>query len=180
MTEARNRFPFSIKEPEVYQADAYVRAGGEEERFFLARKGGEWRYDTYRSGKPEISYLKNEKVYVLDHTVKTWREQPKGPDPLMPTITGEGMPGLFEGRDHPKFEKVSTDGAVTKYRATSDETPGDIFIYFDTSLGMITREEFPGIDGSQPWVYELRNIKTEVDDGLFAIPAGYKKSADKK
>jgi hypothetical protein len=176
--ETRARFPFDVHEPDVYQAEAYLTGDVGEQRFFIARKDAAWRYDIYAGGKPELTYLKNDRVCVIDHAAKTWREEAKGPDPLMPTITSEGASRLFSGRDHPKFEVVSTDGSVTKYRATSDETPGDIFIYFDSTLGMITREEFPEANGSGQRVFELKNIQRDVEDSIFAVPSGYKKTGD--
>ena len=177
--ETRQRFPFPVKEPDVYQASISFTSADGDAHFFVAKKDGRWRYDVYAEGKPEFTYLKNDKVYTIDHAAKTFREEQKGTDPLIPTLSGEGVAGMFEGRDHPRFETVGTEGNVTKYRAFSDGTPGDIFIYFDASVGLITREEFPEIDGRPARLYELRDIRTEVEDNVFAIPAGYKKVGDK-
>lgn len=167
-------FPFTQSEPDVYQGEAVLNSNNSEERFYLARKGPRWRYDTYRDGKPEFSYVKNDKVFVVDHIAKTFREEPAGSDPLMPNLAGDVMRGPLAGRDHLKFEEVETDGSIVKYRAISDDGRGDTFIYFDNSLKLITKEEFPAVAGHSDTVYELRNIRRDVDDNVFSIPAGYR------
>ena len=46
---------------------------------------------------------------------------------------------------------------------------------FDTKLNMVVSQEFTAEDGSVTVKYEMRNIKLEVDDELFQVPAGYRK-----
>src|SRR3954453_710884 len=57
--------PFSTKEPPVYQGDFYAGTSDYQNRWFVARKGDNWRVDFYRDGTKAWSQLKTEKGNTL-------------------------------------------------------------------------------------------------------------------
>ena len=43
--ESTSEFPFSTREPEIYQAKVVITVEGVEQRYFIARKAERWRLD---------------------------------------------------------------------------------------------------------------------------------------
>lgn len=167
--------PFPLREPDVYQTDIILTAQGKEERSFYARKGDRSRLDTFVDGVAAKSELRNGSLFFIDHSTKTVQETTSLPDAPTPGIAADPARRFYTGRDRFTFEETGREGTVVKYRAFNDTSAGDIVIYFDTAAGLITRQEFLGPDGKADFVYELRNLKMEVDDSIFELPAGYKK-----
>jgi hypothetical protein len=177
---AVKEFPFSVKEPEVYQADFVVETAGGNQRWFAARNGASWRIDTF-SGIQQLvrTELENGSHYLIDHRTKTYITQPGTTERR---FIGSLAEDFFRGKENFTFEEVGRENGQVKYRAKrTADAKGEVIITFDEKSGMIVRQEFTTADqtgGTSPqFVYEVRNLKLEADDSLFALPADYK--ADK-
>ena len=171
--ESTSEFPFAVKEPDVYQADVVVTAGGIETRWSVARNGEKWRTDIYAGADMIVSLLRSDKVYYIDHRKKTYYEMSEKPG------TGEigGIArSFFQGYEHNDFDETGREGTIIKYKVRPiDKRPGSILISIDTASGMMVKQEFLAADGGAQYVYELRNLKQSVDDSTFAIPPDYRK-----
>ncbi len=172
--EAQHNIPFSLKEPDVYQAEVHIVTADADERTFIARKGDRWRFDIYDGQNISMSQLRSDRLYYIDQARKLYAIAAEAGDAMTPSLPPDPMQNFYKGREHFGFEEAGRDGATIKYRAVARDP---IFIYYDTSRGMITREEFLASDGSPNFVYELRDIRMEVDDGVFELPKGYRKAA---
>ncbi len=173
--ESSSEFPFAVKEPDVYQADVILTAGGTETRWTVARNGEKWRTDIYAGADMIVSLLRSDKLYNVDHRKKTFSE--------MNEKSGSGEIGgiarsFFRGYELNDFDETGREGNIVKYRVRPVvKRPGSIVISIDTASGMMVKQEFFAADGSPEYVNELRNLKLSVDDSTFAIPAGYQKIA---
>lgn len=174
-------FPFSTIEPEIFQGDITVSDGQIEKRWFVARKGERSRLDFYFDGKLSYSKLVIDKTYLIDHErgvyiVTDENELAPGTAAGMPT----GVPdAIYRGKQYRKFEETGRENGRIHYKVTPDAfSKGEILISIDEATGMMVRQEFKdGPDQGAPatFVYEMRNLRTDVDDAIFALPAGYKK-----
>ena len=87
---------------------------------------------------------------------------------------------FFNGKEHREFEEIGRDARVVRYKLkeTSDSKQ-NVLIAVDSQSGMVIRQEFteigPGTGEPVSFVYEIRNLKSDVDDSLFEFPAGYRK-----
>jgi hypothetical protein len=172
--EAQKNIPFSLKEPDVYQAEVQIVTGDEDERFGIARKGERWRFDMFDGQNMSMSQLRSDRLYYIDHARKLYAVAAEPGDPMTPSLPPDPMDNFYNGRGHFDFEEAGRDGATIKYKVVAKDP---IFIYYDTEKGMITRQEFLGSDGWPNIVYELRDIRMEVSDAVFELPKGYRKAA---
>ena len=175
--ETKSEFPFSTKEPEVYQADIVAGAGGVEDKWFAARKGDKWRIDFFVNGELVYSQIRNDRMFSIDHKKKSYSSEPVGS--AESTVFTELTANFFSGKEYREFEEVSRQGGLVKYKVRkSDVSKDEIMIDIDTKTGVIVKQEFSAADGSAKFVYEVKNLKTEVDDSIFSIPAGFREAPD--
>jgi hypothetical protein len=169
--------PFSTIEPDVFQADFVVTADGSERRWFLARKNDRWRFDIFKNGERSFTQLRTEKVYLIDHISRIYTEEPQtsfiitAPDPI--------LAGFFRGKEYHEFEDLGTEGGPRKYRVKrGDNSKDDIIILIDETSGMIVRQDFYEGSGEQARIalsYEVRDVKLNVEDVVFAVPTDYRR-----
>ena len=174
LIETSSEFPFSTREPDVYQGDFVVRTGANETRWFMARRGDQWRFDTFYGNERSISELKTDRIYHIDHQQKLYAAAPESGMMAPPTTN------FFNGKQYHEFEEIGGEGGTVQYKVrNSDALNDEILISIDKASGMMVRQEFTvrnseaGFDVN--YVYEIRNLKLEADDSVFAIPAGYRK-----
>jgi hypothetical protein len=172
--EAQKNIPFPLKEPEVYQAEVHIVTGELDERSFIARKGDRWRFDMFEGQNMSMSQLRSDRLYYLDHAKKLYAVASEPGDPMTASLPPDPMDNFYKGREHFDFEEAGRDGATVKYRVVAKDP---IFIFYDTDKGLVTREEFLASDGTPIFVYELRDIRMEVEDAVFELPKGYQKAA---
>lgn len=177
--ETGNEFPFSTREPEIYQGEFVVITGKNEDRSFLARKGDRWRMDIFRGGERWLTQLKTDKLYAIDHAKKTYAATPEtanardnGPNDM--------TANFFRGKEYREFDEIGREGDLIRYKVReTDASNTAVMITIDQKSGLMVRQEFrdSGADAGSPaaFVYEMRDLKLEVDDGIFSIPAGYRK-----
>lgn len=174
--ETTSEFPFSTKEPEVYQGDIVIN-GREADRTFVARKADLWREDQYRDGSLWLSELFTDKRYSIDHTRKIYVEE--GPSENGVESFTDSPLHVFRGKEFYQFDEIGREGTTVRYKVrTNKYMPDEILIDVDTASGMIVRQEFrsPGESPEQAsYVYELRNLKIGVDGSIFALPSSYRK-----
>ena len=172
--DAQKSIPFSLKEPEVYQAEVHILTADSDERYFVARKGERWRFDIYDGQTMTMSQMCSDRLYYVDNVRKLYAVAAEPGDPMTPSLPPDPMQNFYKGREHFDFQEAGRDGATVKYKVVAKEP---IYIYYDTEKGMITRQEFLGADGTAKFVYELRDIRMEVDEAIFELPKGYRKAA---
>ena len=178
--DTKSEFPFSTKEPEVYQGDFVVSSGKYEDHTFVARKGDKWRYDVDHNGAPELSQIKTDKFYTVNHKKKIYTQNPEGSnDPYLYVNLGYSF---IWGKEYREFEEIGRDGGIIKYKVRETKfSKDDILISIDAASGMVVRQEFRSMIGETEagsqiaYIYEIRNLKLDVDDSVFAIPEGYRK-----
>lgn len=165
--EESKRFPFSLREPDVYQADIVVTAMGEETRYFVARKGTNSRLDFYRDGKLATTELGTDAIYSIDHDAKTYEAAPTGSG-SPPAVNDVGR-RLFQRGLPYRYDELDRKDGIVRYQARDAE----IIVSIDEGTGVMLRQEFSD-GGEAVFVFELRNVKLDVDDSLFTVPAGYR------
>ena len=169
--EEKGEFPFSTKEPEVYQAVFVVTGGGVENKWFVVRNQDRSRIDFYQNGELVRTRLTTDAMYSIDYKRKVYTAISVS-EGTVADLTDK----FFKGKAYRKFEKLGSDGGMTKYKAVG-ENPGDeVLITYDDAKSMIVRQEFrsPKSDTAVV-VFELKDLKMEAADNLFAIPAGYRR-----
>lgn len=173
--DVESRFPFPTKEPEIYQAEVMLASEAIVDRWFIARKGDKWRFDIFRGGEKVTTRLRNGGLFTIDHPNKTYSvgADQNGPGGAI----NEDAVLFFRAVDYLDYEEVSSDSTVVKYRSRPDRpTAEKVMITVDKASGMIVKQEFLDADGNPSGVvYELRDLKLDVDDALFELPAGYRK-----
>ncbi|HEX3101232.1 MAG TPA: hypothetical protein VHQ01_05550, partial [Pyrinomonadaceae bacterium] len=170
-------------EPETFQADLVMTSGKDEDHWFVARKGNKWRYDIFRRGDRLISQLSSDKLYYIDHQKKSYWEMPVSSNPGgEPGYFSELTRNFFRGEEHREFDEIGRENGQIKYKVReTDQSAGEIFIYIDAASGVMVKQEFTAKkseNSAEPpvsFVYEVRNLKMDVDDSVFDIPQGYRK-----
>jgi len=164
--------PFETKEPETYQADFLTIAGQSEVRSHFARKAGRSRIDTFAGEKTTRSIIQTDKLVYLDHITKQYSEPPvTGPDQQPPFIA-DLTTSLLNEKEPARFQKIGTEGTLERYTVTIEGSSASSTVVYDTSIKMVIRHEFDG-----GFAFEMRNFTLDVDDAIFAVPAGYRKVA---
>ena len=181
--EAKSDVPFSLKEPAVFQAEFVSTAGDRSTVSFYAKKGENWRFDSAFGSDNSISLIKTDKMYSVSHANKTYAEAPTNQgNTTEPDFINDLTYGLLTETNNAKFEEAGRNGNIVKYKVSIGENAvSQAIIYFDESVGMIVREEFmssreqPEAFPQPEFIFELRNLEMDVDDSVFAMPAGYRK-----
>ena len=178
---ARDRIPFSTAEPETFQCEVVRSDGEHEQRTFYARKGSSSRFDI-SSGE---TVLQTDKSYRLNNEKKIYAELPAGdPSAIEPDFLADMTFSALKQNRNVRFESLGNDGGFSKYSVTLEGSDtAKAIVYVDEKIGLVMKEEFfslkePADESAEPvFVFELQNVKMDVDDSAFTIPAGYKKLA---
>lgn len=169
--------PFETKEPETFQADFITIAAGTETRVRYARKGTNWRVDTFTGDAASRSIIGTDRKTHLDHRTKTYTEPPSGGGPAdRPVFVNDLTQMLLNRKDRAKYEKLSMSGPLERYRVTVDGSSTPFIVAYDPALKMVVRQE-PETPSPGGFVFELRAVTLEVSDDAFKIPTGYRKAA---
>lgn len=147
---------------------------------FVARSGARRRVDYDYGGQNQRSVLESDKKYLISFRDKTYAASGVGlgvdvdfSDPLVSQ--------LMNIREYAEFENLGNEGGVTKYRARMrDSDASEVFIYLDESLGLPVKQEFFSINGGErrlEYAVELKNVRREIDAGVFEIPQGFRQTS---
>lgn len=174
LSENRSRYPFSTKEPEVYQAEVFVTSNGVEDRYFVAKNGAKRRLDVFRNGELVMSEIIDGARNVVDHKRKVYfTDRSTGVDPGAADKTAMS---LFRSFEYRKFDEIDRGDGLIRYRALSErDAGGEIIITIDEASGMMIRQEIAGQSAGDEFICELRNLKFSVDGQQFNLPKGYQK-----
>ena len=181
--QAKSEFPFSTTEPAVYQGDFYAGSSEYQNRWFVAKKGDNWRIDYFKDNKKDWSQLKTDKMYFLDHKKKIYAAEPMSSekDTVQSNYFTTLVSGFFKGKEYHHFDDLGREGNLKKYKVRADDESQDqIFLYVDENTGMVVKQEFlahneqSGNTWAVNYTYEIKNFKSEVDLDAFEIPSDYK------
>ena len=172
--ETTAEFPFPSKEPEDFQAELVITAGGSTQTTRIARKGDLRRTD-YRFGTPEqYSVMHSDRGYLISEPERIYAfETPDNAETAPPDVS------LFEARSYTEFEEIGKDGAIKTFRAKPENSGStEILIYVDENIGMPVKQEFYSIRGNDrvlQYTSEIRNFQTGSDESLFAVPENFRR-----
>lgn len=178
--EEKGEFPFSTKEPEVFQCDIVTTAEDILQTYFYARKQGKWRYDFHHGEEDQISTIQTDKHYLISYRRKIYAELPPGQAPGAKADPLDDLTNsLMKRGERAEFEEIGRENSLTKYRVrTGDSNASEVVIFVDPLNGLPVKQEFYSVRGDKKTLgfsVELRNLSLEVDDGIFAIPGGFRK-----
>ena len=81
-----------------------------------------------------------------------------------------------------EFAPATLDAPRASIRRKRSQSNGgnasEIVIFVDPAVGLPIKEEFYSVTGNKKTLgfsVELRNLNLEVDDGVFAIPTGFRR-----
>jgi hypothetical protein len=176
---AAPEFPFSTSEPEIYQAEIVISANGVEQKIFVARSGPNRRVDYDFGGPNQRSILENDKKYLISFRNKIYAEA--GISNGDQTATNPLADELLNVREFMDFERLGEENGLTKYRArVRDSDASEVIINIDEPLGLPVKQEFFSINGEErtlEYSVELKNIRREIDAGVFEIPQGFRQTS---
>lgn len=174
----KSEFPFSTKEPEVYQGDIVISGNNKEDHYFVARKGDRSRIDYFPNTEKWRIEIRADKSYLLTPAAKVYVENAEVGSPSPIDHLGRQY---FIGVEQREFEELGKDGNSIKYRVKpTDQSRYEIVLWVDQTNNMIVKEELTErfySSGGEPYkfVYELQNLKLDVNDSIFEVPTGYRK-----
>jgi hypothetical protein len=197
--------PFSTKEPDRYQAiriTSFTEPGSAENssasqtnEVLIARDGDKRREEYSAGASGQIVYLEvpagrfivlpAKRLYADLSAASRENEQgnipydgPDDPAGLSPDQL------LNEAHAPPTYEKLGTETLAgrmtTKYRVVAlsgADSQNETLIWIDEALGIPVRSEAISKSGghSSKVTMELKDVKLEVDEGLFSLPFDYQK-----
>jgi hypothetical protein len=180
VTEEKGEFPFSTKEPDVFQCEIVTTADEISLTGFYARKQGKWRCDFHHGEESQISNIHAEKDYLISYQRKIYAEvppnQPAGTqsDPL-----DDFTNGLLKRGEATNFEEIGRENNLIMYRGrTGDANASEVVISIDPSVGLPIKQEFYSVSSDKKTLgisVELKNLSLVVDDAMFAIPTDFAK-----
>jgi hypothetical protein len=174
-----SELPFTTREPDVFQTEVVVRMGETERRMFVARSGEKRRVEYDIGTDSHRAVLITEKEYLLYFKRRVFVESSaKGSEESGSSPT---LSHLLHARDYTEFEEAGRDGSVVQFRARINEsTAAEVLIFFDESIGLPIRHEFYSVEGDKrvlQYSVELRGFRLEADDGLFEVPANFRRGS---
>jgi len=176
--ELKSSFPFAAREPKAYQADAVITFGDKVRNIHIVKKDQSRRIDYDAGTDVEHSLIFGEKKIIAASAKKIFAEIPDGEASPAGTLD-DLTQGLLNASRDTKFEEVSSENNITKYRVINGtEKTSEVFIYADSDLGMpIKTEHFSLTGGERKLLYsfELKNVSRDVDDSSFKPNADWKK-----
>lgn len=176
--DLKSEIPFASKEPEQFQAEIVITANETERKTFIARNGANRRYDFNPGAKNQVTSLQTDKNYLILPDKKIYAEnngeQTASTDDWADFLTTEWL----NEKTDATFEKLEKTENLTKYRVRlGGGNSSEIFIYVDENLNLPVKQEFYMTSGEQKtltYSFELKNLKLQPDENLFAVPADFK------
>lgn len=183
--ELKSQIPFATKEPDNFKAELAVSANGTQRTTFIARRGAARRYDYNFGAENQVTVLQTDKYFLILPGRKIYAEDSSAAAGNF-AAAGDWQDFLttewLSAKTEAKFEKLETDGNLTKYRVAllDGKTASEILISVDETLGLPVKQEFYSINGEQKsltFSVELKNLQLQAEDNLFVVPADFKKVA---
>lgn len=134
--------------------------------------------DVRYGSEDQVSRIRNGNEILVNYKTKSYFEVPPGNGTVTPPGSIDMLfRGMVGGDSKAKFEKISTEAGITKFQVKySKDTTSEVFIYIDDANGMPVKQEFFAVEGEvkrNVMTVEVRDLKLEAADDLFAIPSGF-------
>ncbi len=175
-----SNIPFATREPDVYRADVFIRAGDVERRITVARDGARSRIDYDVGTDDHRAILSTDRQYVLFFKRKTYAENQAGVGNSASASEPMLAAHLLNGRDYTEFDELDREGSVIRYRArVNGSDVSEILIWFDEGISMPVKQEFYSLDGGERilrYAVELRDFSPTVDPSVFELPADFRRA----
>lgn len=184
VAEVQTDIPFNTKEPETFQAEIilsnYIGGNKAKRNHFIAKKGVKnlIAFDYGTENETATLQTNESDVYFIDRKQKTIRKK-TGSDPadaiddLKKFLTTKWLNEKSAG----EFEDLGVVDNFLKFRVTlSDSEKTEVLIFVDKDLNIPVKQEFYSIQENKKvltYSVEVKNLKTEVSDEIFALPVGY-------
>ncbi len=184
--ELKSEIPFSTKEPENFQVEIVITAGGSENKIFTARSGNNRRFDYNSGAKNQVSLLQTDKNYLLLPGKKIYTENAPDVFAASENWTDFLTVEWLNSKTDVVFSSEGKENNLAKYRAifgAAENAKSESMIFVDESFGLPVRQEFYSREGEQKTLtmtVELKNLKLEAEAGLFAVPKDYKKVSNEE
>ena len=171
--------PFSTKEPETFQAEIVISSGGTERHIFIAKKQSRRRTDYDYGGREQTTLLSSDRDIVYSPRLSLYAETaPDMPSQQPSELENDVTANLLSSRPDTTYERLGSENGLSKFRSRSGDA-GEVINFVDDAIGFPVRQEFysVGADGQKILQYtmDVRDIKREVNDELFAVPANARK-----
>ncbi len=180
IVESNSRIPFSNKEPDSFQAEVFTVGDTLNERkTFVARSGEKKRYDFDFGTKRQLTWLQNEKNYLLLPENKIYAEKTSAV--MLNADVSEFLIGVPPGAVEANFERIGTEDNTVIYRISPSAGAAEILIYVDETKGLPVRQEFYSVEGEQKKMtfrMEIRDLKIPADENLFVVPSDYRRVSE--
>lgn len=166
-------FPFSVTEPEVFQAEIVVSGEGIERKMFVARDRGKYRVDYDADSAGQRSVIRGDVNRLVSYRERIYTEEANVRGDLVGTDDPD-VELLLGRRVHADLERNGGENGLERYEGNL-EGDSRVVVWFDPVVKMVVKEELyrGGKDG--PVVStELRNVKLEVSPDLFEPPTGFR------
>jgi outer membrane lipoprotein-sorting protein len=178
-SEPENELPFPTKEPARYTAEIVITIGDEKRTIKVARDGLLRRYDYDPGEKGQLSVLRNQKDIRMLPNKKVFTESEDAVAPSAPVPDDPLTVNLLRRKDYTEFTESGTENNITRFDAKLENGGASrIVVFVDRSIGMPVRQEYYSTENGVEvlrYSMEIRDFSTDVDDGVFAVPQGYRK-----
>lgn len=179
--EAVSNIPFLTKEPDRYQADISVTGfdDGEpviERKYIVAKRGMELSitFEPGTESERRLIELADGRSVIFSDKTGEYTEQKRGPGGN--EAARELVRGWLTATPGTKYEKLSTENGVSRYRVSPEGLEGSetIVTYDENRKFPVGTEIYSLRDGKKELAfrYEVSNFRNEPEAGLFEIPEG--------
>jgi hypothetical protein len=177
--ELASEIPFSTKEPEIFQVEIVVTVGETENKIFVARRGALRRFDYNAGAKNQVSMVQSDKNYLIKQSKKIYAENASASFSDAESWTDFLTTEWLNSKTDAKFLKLDAENNLSKYRVRfGDAEKSEIVIFIDENAGFPVKQEFYSLEGEQKTLtmtVELKNLKLEAAEDLFALPKDFRK-----
>jgi outer membrane lipoprotein-sorting protein len=184
--ELKSEIPFSTREPENFQVEIVITAGGAENKIFTARSGNSRRFDYDSGAKNQVSFLQTDKNYLMLPGKKIYTENVPDGFAASENWTDFLTVEWLNAKTDVKFSSEGKENNLAKYRAVfgeAENAKSESLIFIDENANLPVRQEFYSVSGEQKTLtmtVELKNLKFEAEAELFAVPKDYKKVSNEE
>lgn len=136
-------------------------------------------------GRPTKSQLRTDKVYVIDHEKRSYHvERPANAADFDTAYFNRLTSNFFRGANYLDYDETERGGGLIKYKAKMYRgSKSEVLVTIDERSGIMVRQEI--VDEKAPsdeagparFIFEVRDLRLDVDDSVFELPKGYRETA---
>ncbi len=184
VAEVQTNVPFKTQEPETFQAEIvvsnYIDGKKTKRRYFIAKKGIKSLITFDYGTKNEKANLQIDETtsYLIDRKQKTLKKRTRAAN----TADGDELKNFLttkwlNEKVGARFEDLGAADNLASYRVTlGDSNNSEVLIFIDEKLNIPVKQEFYSVAQNERvlnYSVEVKDVKTEVSDEVFAIPNDY-------